>query len=190
MSKLIFKTFPQLVVVAGLLLSSNQAYASGGPMDPVPQFVNLLILIGISTFVYQKKIKPILVARAEQIKSELEKGQKELEIAQAHAEEVDKEYSELDEKIAKIHSQVEEDIAAMKTGFAEQMKTEEDRIANSTQRSIQDELSRAKKELHEESVDIALTIAANLVKNNVSVEDQNRFKQQFIRAVEKEGSNV
>ena len=90
MSKFIFKSFPQLVVVAGLLMSSTQAHASGGPSDPVPQFVNLLILIGIITFVYQSKIKSVLVARAEEIKSELEKGQKELSIAEAHAEEVDK----------------------------------------------------------------------------------------------------
>ena len=76
-------------------------------------------------------------------------------------------------KIADIHSQAQEDIAAMKVSFAEQMKAEEIRIASSTQRSIQDELSRAKKELHEESVDIALTIAETLVKNNVTtVEDQ------------------
>ena len=190
MSNFIFKSFPQLIVVASLLLSSNDAYASGGPMDPVPQFVNLLILIGIITFVYQSKIKPVLVARAEQIKNDLTRGQKELEIAQAHAEEVNKEYSELDAKIADIHSQAQEDIAAMKVSFAEQMKAEEARIASSTERSIQDELSRAKKELHEESVTIALTIAENLVRNNVTTEDQSRFKQQFIRAVEKEGSNV
>ena len=190
MSNFIFKSFPQLVVVASLLLSSNNAHASGGPMDPVPQFVNLLILIGIITFVYQSKIKPVLVARAEQIKSELDQGTKGVEIAEAHAEEVEKDYKELDAKIALIHSQAQEDIAAMKVSFAEQMKAEEIRIASSTQRSIQDELSRAKKELHEESVDIALTIAENLVKSNVTVEDQNRFKQQFIRAVEKEGSNV
>ena len=87
MSKFIFKSLPQLIVVVGLLVSSTQAHASGGPSDPVPQFVNLLILIGIITFVYQSKIKPVLVARAEQIKSELEKGQKELSIAEAHAEE-------------------------------------------------------------------------------------------------------
>ena len=190
MSKLIFKSFPQLVAVVSLLLCSTQAHASGGPTDPVPQFVNLLILIGIITFVYQKKIKPVLVARAEQIKSELEKGQKELSIAEAHAEEVEKDYKELEAKIALIRSQAQEDITAMKATFAEQMKAEEIRIASSTQRSIQDELARAKKELHEESVDIALTIAENIVRGNVTPEDQNRFKQQFIRAVEKEGSNV
>ena len=55
MSNFIFKSFPQLVVVAGLLLSSNDAYASGGPMDPVPQFVNLLILIGIITLCIPKQ---------------------------------------------------------------------------------------------------------------------------------------
>ena len=137
MSNFIFKSFPLLVVMAGLLLSSNDAYASGGPMDPVPQFVNLLILIGIITFVYQSKIKPVLVARAEQIKNDLTRGQKELEIAQAHAEEVNKEYSELDAKIADIHSQAQEDIAAMKVSFEEQMKAEESRIASSTERSIQ-----------------------------------------------------
>ena len=186
MSNFIFKSF-LLIVVASLLLSSNDAYASGGPMDPVPQFVNLLILIGIITFVYQSKIKPVLVARAEQIKNDLTRGQKELEIAQAHAEEVNKEYSELDADID-IHSQAQEDIAAMKVTL-EQMKAEEAELL--IQPSVRFRISSPRQEkLHEESVTIALTIAENLVRNNVTTEDQSRFKQQFIRAVEKEGSNV
>ena len=189
MSNFIFKSFPQLVVVAGLLLISNQAHASGGPMDPVPQFVNLLILIGIITFVYQSKIKPVLVARAEEIKSELEKDKRLFHCTGSRRR------SRKRLQRAGCEDRFDSQPSSrrhrpMKVSFAEQMKAEEIRIASSTQRSIQDELSRAKKELHEESVDIALTIAENLVKSNVTVEDQNRFKQQFIRAVEKEGSNV
>ena len=106
MSKFIFKSFPQLVVVVGLLLSSSQAHASGGPTDPVPQFVNLLILIGIITFVYQSKIKPILVTRAEQIKSELEKGQKELSIAEAHAEEESADEGPVQNALARLEGEV------------------------------------------------------------------------------------
>ena len=92
--------------------------------------------------------------------------------------------------MADIHSKADEDISDMKLALQKQMKDEEKRIELSTKRSIQDELSRAKRELQEESVEIALTIAEQLVKSNITVEDQKRFKTTFIRAVEKEGTNV
>ena len=190
MSNFILRSLPQLMVASLLLLSSNQAHAAGGPMDPVPQIVNFIILVGIITYVYQAKVRPVLITRAEEIKADLTKGQKELEIAEAHAEEVNKEYSQLDAKIAEIHSQAKEDITKMTAAFEQQMKDEEARIASSTKRSIQDELARAKRELQEESVEIALEVAEGLVKKNITSADQTRFKQTFIRAVEKEGTNV
>lgn len=190
MLNFILRSFPQLMVASLLLLASNQAHAAGGPMDPVPQIVNFIILVAIVAYVYQSKIRPVLITRAEEIKAELTKGQKELEIAEAHAEEVNKEYSQLDAKIAEIHSQAEEDIAKMKETFEQQMKDEEARITSSTKRSIEDELARAKRELQEESVEIALEVAEGLVKESITSEDQIRFKQTFIRAVEKEGTNV
>jgi F0F1-type ATP synthase membrane subunit b/b' len=189
MSNFILKYLPQLIIF-GLLLSSNEAHASGGPMDPVPQIVNFLILVGLFTVLYQMKIRKTLVERAEKIKTELEKGQKEWSIAQAHAEEVNKDYQELDAKISAIHQQTQEEIAAMTAHFKEQMSAEEVRIANATQRSIQDELARAKRDLQEESVMIAMDIAESLVKTSIGAEDHSRFKQTFIHAVEKEGTNV
>jgi|GEM_PF-4134131 len=190
MSKLLFKSLPQGIVLCCLLTSSRVAYASGGPIDPVPQFVNIAILLVGLTYLYTKAIKPMLRTRAETIKNELEKGQKELSIAQAHFEEVEKEYQELEQKVADIHSKADEDISDMKLALQEQMENEEKRIELSTKRSIQDELSRAKRELQEESVEIALTIAEELVKSNITDDDQKRFKTTFIRAVEKEGTNV
>ena len=67
-------------------------------MDPVPQFVNLLILIGIITFVYQSKIKPVLVARAEQIKNDLNQRSKGIPLPRRTPKRSDKDYKELDAK--------------------------------------------------------------------------------------------
>ena len=190
MSKLILKSLPQVIVLCCLMTSSSVAYASGGPLDPVPQFVNIALLLAGLTYLYTKFVKPTLRTRAETIKNELEKGQKELSIAQAHYEEVEKEYQGLEQKIADIHSKADEDTSDMKLVLLQQMEHEEKRIELSTKRSIQDELSRAKRELQEESVEIALTIAEELVKSNITDEDQTRFKTTFIHAVEKEGINV
>ncbi len=190
MSHYFSKSTSPFIVATMVFLSSSTAHASGGPSDPVPQFVNLLILGAALFLVYSKVLKPQLVERAEAIKNELEKGQKELEIAKAHSEEINKEYAQLDAKIAEIHAQANADIEALKVTFKEQMVAEDERIAQSTARSIQDELIRAKRELQEESVEIALSIAEDLVKRNVSSDDHARFQTTFIQAVEKEGSNV
>lgn len=190
MAQLLFKSLPQVIVLCCLLTNSRVAYASGGPLDPAPQFINIALVLAGLTYLYTKAIKPMLRTRAETIKNELEKGQKELSIAQAHYEEVEKEYQGLEQKVADIQSKAVEDISDMKVALLKQMEDEDKRIELSTKRSIQDELSRAKRELQEESVEIALTIAEELVKSNITDADQKRFKTTFIRAVEKEGTNV
>ncbi len=183
-------SLPKIIVIVSLFLMTSTAHASGGPMDPVPQLVNLAILFTLLFLAYQKVIRPMLVERAAAIKNDLEKGQKELSIAQAHFEEVEKEYQQLDAKVSEIHAKADADIEEMKEFFAQQRVDEEKRIEISTKRAIQDELARAKRELQDESTEIALSIAEELVKKSITTEDQARFKATFVRAVEKEGTNV
>ena len=82
------------------------------------------------------------------------------------------------------------DVTALKEDFAQLMTHEIERIKISTQGAIEDELNRAKKELQEESVEIAMLIAEDMVREKLTNDDHSRFKQIFISAVEMEGSDV
>jgi F-type H+-transporting ATPase subunit b len=180
--------FHKMIVTLCLLVVSTPAYAGGGTYTQ--QTVNFLILLAVLLFIGFKIIPPKLRARAEAIQSGLEQGQKELEIAEHRHREVEEKYASLDEEISEILDQANIDVNALKEDFAQLMTQEIERIKISTQGAIEDELNRAKKELQEESVEIAMLIAEDLVREKLTDDDHSRFKQVFIGAVEMEGSDV
>lgn len=182
------KGLTQITVVGMLLLMSTPAFAGGGSYTS--QTVNFVLLAAILGFIISSKLPPVLRSRAETIRSGLEQGQKELEIAQHRHQEVLERYNSLEETVKNIGIEAAEEIGNMKAEFSARMEEERIIIENSTKFAIQDELHRAKQELQDESIEIAMTLAESLIKEKLTEEDHTSFKLQFISAVEKEGSNV
>lgn len=178
----------RIMVVGSLLFTSSPAFAGGGSY--MSQTVNFLLLVAILGFIVSTKLPSVFRNRAESIKSGLEQGQKELEIAQHRHEEVSERFNSLEDTIQQIEVEANEDIGNMKAHFSARMEEERLMIENNAKHAIQDELHRAKQELQDESVEIAMKLAEDLIKNKITDEDHINFKQQFISAVEKEGSNV
>lgn len=176
------------VALGSILFASSPAFAGGGSY--MSQTVNFLLLVAILGFIITTKLPPLFRNRAESIKSGLEQGQKELEIAQHRHQEVSERFNALEETIKNIEVETAEDIGNMKAHFSARMEEERIMIENNAKFAIQDEILRAKQELQDESVEIAMKLAEDLIKNTITDEDHSNFKQQFINAVEKEGSNV
>ena len=176
------------VVVGSLLLASSPAFAGGGSY--MSQTVNFLLLVAILGFIVTTKLPPVFRSRAESIKNGLEQGQKELEIAQHRHQEISERFNALDETIKNIEAETVEDITNMEATLNARMEEERIIIENNAKQAIQDEIQRAKQELQDESVEIAMKLAEDLIRNKITDEDHSNFKQQFINAVEKEGSNV
>ena len=182
------KTSLRTVVVICTLLTSSPAFAGGGSY--MSQSVNFLLLVAVLGFIITAKVPPILRNRAESIRSGLEQGQKELGIAQARHQEVSERFNSLDVVIKQIEDDASQDIEDMKTQFKARMEEERLIIERNTKFAIDDEVKRAKQELQDESVEIAIARAEELIRNKITDEDHTNFKLQFISAVEKEGSNV
>lgn len=170
------------ILISLLLLSiTTPAFAGGGTY--VSQSVNFLLLAIILFVLAWKNLPNVLENRAQDIEHNIEKGQKDLEIAQTRHEEVQEQLQNLDKKIAEIEEQAEKDISALKAKIDQQLIDEKQRIAGSTQRSIQDELNRAKYELKQESAELAIQIATNLLKEKITEDDHKKISGSFAKTV-------
>lgn len=176
-----------LTVIVALLAMSNPAHAGGGTY--ISQTFNFVLLVVILFLLGRKKIAQSLQNRAETIEYNIHKGQKELEIAQAHYEELQAELNNLDKRIADIHVQTEEDIKAMNVEFAQNLENEKQRIQTNMERSIEDEFNQTKEELKEEGIQLAMQIVNEKLSSQINADDHKRFANGFMQIV-KEGSHV
>jgi F-type H+-transporting ATPase subunit b len=180
-----------LTIITLLLSMTTPAFAGGG--DYTSQTVNFLLLVIILFVIAWKNIPRLLENRAQDIEHEIEKGQKDLEIAQTKREEVMEQLQNLDTEISKIEEQAEKDIISLKAKLDQQLADEKERIAGSTQRSIQDELNRAKYEIKQEYAELAIQTATTMLKEKITEGDHKKLSGDFAQAVtqeEKENNHV
>ena len=175
----------RLLIIILLLSISTPAWAGGGSY--LSQSVNLIVLLVIFGFIAIRNVPIMFSNRSQDIQYNIQKGQKELESAKQQNEELKKQLENLSTRIEAIQQQAKEDINAMEAKMSKQIEDEKLRIQDSTTRSIEEELSRAKSELQRESVEIAVDLAADLLKENINDEDHQRLSQNFVSAVAKGG---
>ena len=96
----------------------------------------------------------------------------------------------LSDRIDAIQAQADEDVKAIKEKMSKQLADEKRRIQESTKRSIEEELNRAKVELQRESIEISVELATELLKENIQDADHDRLSQTFVQAVASGGSHV
>lgn len=176
-------------IIALLLCAmTTPAYAGGGGY--ASQSLNFALLLAGLIFLGSKVVPTMLENRAKDIKNEIEKGQKDLEIATARNEELQAQLNELDQKIAAIHEQADKDIAFLTEKIRQQTEEEQQRINETTSRSIEEELRRAKYELKQESAELAIQLAAELLEKNISADDQKKLTTVFVETIKEGGVNV
>jgi F-type H+-transporting ATPase subunit b len=171
-----------------ILTMSSPAFASGGTY--VSQSVNFILLAVILFVVAWKNVPTLLENRAQDIEYNIQKGQKDLEIAQTRHEEVMENIQNLDQKLSEITEQAENDISAMKQKMDTQLVKEKERIAIGTKRSVQDELNRVKHELKQESAELAIQMATNILKEKITADDQQKISNHFVKVVTLGEDNV
>jgi len=178
----------QKILVSILLFSfSTPAWAGGGGY--FSQTFNLVLLLAFFAFLAWKNLPPLFRNRSQDIQYQIDKGQKELDAANKRNEDLKKQIANLGERIEAIQKQAEADVKAMEAKMSKQISDEKYRIKESAQRSIAEELSRAKSELQRESVEIAVELAAEVLKKEINEDDHQRLSQTFVQAVAKEGTH-
>jgi F-type H+-transporting ATPase subunit b len=177
----------QIILSILLFAMSTPAFAGGGSY--VSQSVNLILLLVIFFLIGKKNLPILFNNRAQDIQYNIEKGQKQLDEAKQRNEELKQQLNNLSVQIDAIQDQAKLDVEAMERKMAQQLSDEKRRIQESSKRSIQEELNRAKQELKRESVEISVELAAELLKENINDDDHQRLSQTFVQAVAKGGTH-
>jgi F-type H+-transporting ATPase subunit b len=182
-----------VVVGIATLLFATPALAAGGEhgpttMDLIWQAVNLAILLGVIFYMARKPVSDYFATRRSEIQNDIESASQLL----ASAEQTFKEWQgkvvdlegELDEIKATARRRAEEErdqILATARDSAERIKG--DALA-----AVDQQLRRAQEELRHEAAELAVDLAAGMLRDQVDDRDRDRLMDEFITRVEPAGS--
>jgi F-type H+-transporting ATPase subunit b len=180
-----------LTVLSCLIISPAFAAEGGGhgaqgiPVKAVLfAAINFAILLFILGYFLRKPVKEFFASRAALIR-------KDIGDSEALKNQAEKKYREYESRLARIEQETGALIGQLKQDGqlekARLMQTAQDQIQAlqaTSQRIMGHELQRAKEELKKEAVQLAAQLAEDLVRQNITAEDQRRLVKTYLEKME------
>ena len=182
----------QLTIMSGLVLLPAVVLASGGGghadsgvilKDFAYRCFNFALLVGLVAYFVTKPIRKGLKGRTEEI-------EKTLADAQAAKEAAEAKHLEYSEKLAKAT----EEIASITDSIRREGELERDKIIAAAKElaiNVEQEaenkaagvVTKARTELREEAASLAVELAKDMLKKQVSADDQKRLVDEYMQKV-------
>jgi F-type H+-transporting ATPase subunit b len=188
-----------LLIYTGLVYASSggeggaaghgQAAAHGGGettarlLDLLYRSINFIIFFGVLFFLIRKPFKQALADRRDSI-------QKELQELEAKKEEANREFQALEKRISNIKEEREAILAEYKVEAEKEKQKIIDnaqktasRIIDQSQITIQQEMQKANQALRQEMSELAVRMAEDLLKKNITENDQKLLIGEYLAKV-------
>jgi F-type H+-transporting ATPase subunit b len=153
----------------------------GGIVDVIARAVNFAILVGTLFYFLRSPIRTYLAGRSGQIRSDLVNAAKMRQAAAAQIEEIDRKMKALPGELEALRAQGAEEIAAEEARIAAVAATERNRLLEQTRREIDVQIKIAERELVSHAADLAVGVAAERIKKNITDDDQKRLIDRYVQ---------
>ncbi|MFO1463023.1 MAG: ATP synthase F0 subunit B [bacterium] len=180
-----------LAIAMGISLLALPLWAAEGGHEEGPGMslvywgINFLILVGGLAFFLRKPVKEFFASRSTLIR-------KNIEEATQRRGNAEQKYAEYEARLKSIEKEMQELIATLKKDgelekrrLVEQAQHQVANLKTTSERILQQELRKAKEELKKEAVHLATDLAEELLRKNVTADDQGRIVDQYLQKMEK-----
>ncbi len=158
-----------------------ETHEEGHPvLDMVARLVNFAILAGTLWYLLKSPIRGYLEDRGKQIRADLVNAAEMKQAAATQIEEIDRKMKALPGELEALRAQGAREIA----GEAERIRTaaaaERDRLLEQARREIDLQVRIAERDLVAHAADLAVGVAADRIKKNITDDDQKRLVDRYV----------
>jgi len=146
--------------------------------------INFALFAVLFWVIARKPIAAAIAGRAAAIRSGLDEAARLNAEAQARFDSVEVRLAALDTEIEEMRADALEDAEREAATLRARGAVEAVRIKESAERAIREESARAKNELRQEAVALAVQIAKETLTRTITREDQERLAKEFLAAVD------
>jgi F-type H+-transporting ATPase subunit b len=183
MKRAAYLVTPALLALAGPALAAGggEEGASSSLLYSVLNFVLILAVIG---YFARKPVAEYLEQRRQGIQRNLEDSAKLLADAEAKLQDWNQRAGRLDAELAEIRETSRRIAEEEREAILAQARANAERIQHDARVAVDQELLRARRTLAAEAGELAIELAAQLISNQVTDEDQRRLFDEFLSEVE------
>jgi F-type H+-transporting ATPase subunit b len=183
-----------LAILAGLLVMPISALASGQAEEAdhgmvfVWEWANLLILVAVLFLLTRKPVLAYLGDRRSRIQENLDNAEQLLRDSESRLQEWNARVEGLDAEVADIRRLAQAAAVQERERILADARAIAERIERDAGSAVERETRRARLALREEASQLAVELAANLLREKVTAEDRDRLVDEFVARLEREGA--
>jgi F-type H+-transporting ATPase subunit b len=156
----------------------------GGGVAQLWHALNLLILVAALVYFARGPIAGYLNSRRAQIETGIESAGRELADAEARLAACEQRAAALDAELEDIRRVVRQQAVADRDRLLAEAKATAERIRRDAVAGAEQEVRRARQELRAETVDLAVQLAGELLRGQVTDADRARLVDDFVQRIE------
>jgi F-type H+-transporting ATPase subunit b len=178
-----------LVVAAVLLAAPAYAESEGGHGGSMFwQVANVLLLLAVLIYFARKPVLTYLAGRRDTISKNLDGAAQLLAEAERRLAEWNQKAASLDQEVSAIRAATRRAAEAERDRILADAHATADRIRQSASAVAERELQQARESLRGEAADLAVELAAKLLREQVDDRDRTRLVDEFIARIEPGGA--
>ena len=180
-----------LTLAAGLALvcvalpaQAESGGHGGGLRDLLFSALNLALLLGVLVYFTRKPLAEFFSARRGSIQSDLKAAADLRAEAEARYAKWQRRLIDLESELAGIRETARERAAAEREHILADAVAAAERIRRDASAAVDQELRRARAQLRQEAADLAVELASETLKRQVTAADQDRLLDEFVQTIE------
>ncbi len=181
------------VLAAVLLPAAVFAAADGGSStgrqlyDLVMRIINFVILFGVLIYFLRKPARSFIENSIETIRKLITDAEETRKIAQAKIKEAEEKLAGLSREVEELMEHAREESEAEKARVLSEAEEAVKKLKRDASLAIQQELKKSQEELRNEVAEIAVTIAREIIQENIQEKDHTRFIAEYLEKLEVSG---
>jgi F-type H+-transporting ATPase subunit b len=177
--------FPVAFIFSALTAEGGKAETFLGLPFVVWKTANLLLFFGLMWWVLKKPLASFFGERRAEVAKNLEKAEEDRRRAEALAAELSARLAQIETELSNLKAAARRDAEAEHGALLSQAAEEAGRIVSRTKGEIDSRIRHARAELTGYAGDLALEIARDLLKRNITSSDQTRLVADGVAALSK-----
>jgi F-type H+-transporting ATPase subunit b len=150
---------------------------------PISRAFNSAVLFGVLYYFLRKPIASYLSSRDREIRNDLVTAAEMKKTATAQLAELDRKMAALPGELELLKARGQEEIAAEEARIEQAAAAERERLIEQTRREIDLQLRIAQRELVEQAANLAVGLATDRIRKNITPDDQTRLVDRYLQQV-------
>jgi len=169
--------------LALVLLAATPASAAGG--DLFYPTLNFLLLFGVLFFLLRKPLRTYFSERRATVRKDVEDAAALKKQAEERYAKWQRRLGELETELAGIRETARERAETEREHMLADARATAERIRQDAAAAVDQELRRARESLRQEASELAVELAAGILREQVTTQDRDRLLDEFIGRIER-----